>query len=167
MRKYGIDNFSIELIESVKDSMADKQEIYWIKTLDTINNGCNLATGGRVNRGFKKSQKQIEVRRTIEKERYARGEGLAKWNGSKEQKNCVSKALTGRMFSDETRMKISLAKSQGMYEITVDGLKFTHTSIKGLAHILKVCPASLMGSYKHNTQVKSKGHLVSVKMLTV
>ena len=46
-RKYGTENFKIEVLEEVEDplSLSDR-EIYWIKELDTYNNGYNATLGG-------------------------------------------------------------------------------------------------------------------------
>ncbi len=44
MNKYGIENFSIELIEETKDTI--NREMYWIKTLDTYKHGYNATIGG-------------------------------------------------------------------------------------------------------------------------
>lgn len=49
IRKYGKDNFQIELIEEVDDvEVLKEREIYWIKTLDSYNRlkGYNLTFGG-------------------------------------------------------------------------------------------------------------------------
>lgn len=51
IKKYGIDNFSLEVIEdNIPLSELDNREIYWIKTLDsyyTSNKGYNLTKGGQ------------------------------------------------------------------------------------------------------------------------
>ena len=47
MRKHGIDNFQIELVEACADDIVDARDIYWIKTLNTINPcGYNMTKGG-------------------------------------------------------------------------------------------------------------------------
>lgn len=46
MRKYGIDNFSITLIEEVVgQTLANEREEYWIKHFDAVNSGYNLNYG--------------------------------------------------------------------------------------------------------------------------
>lgn len=46
LRKYGIDNFSIEQIEECSSIEVDNREKYWIEKLDTYNNGYNSTLGG-------------------------------------------------------------------------------------------------------------------------
>lgn len=46
MRKYGIENFTIELLDASSENMDDIEK-YWIKELNTlIPNGYNMTTGG-------------------------------------------------------------------------------------------------------------------------
>lgn len=45
MRKYGINNFKIEIIEGPVNNYNER-EIYWIKQYDSFNNGYNLTMGG-------------------------------------------------------------------------------------------------------------------------
>lgn len=45
-KKYGISNFSFEVIEECPKEMLDEREIYWIKFYDSYNNGYNLTKGG-------------------------------------------------------------------------------------------------------------------------
>ena len=46
MNKYGVDNFSIELIEEVNNTDRYEREKYWINYYDTFNNGYNSTKGG-------------------------------------------------------------------------------------------------------------------------
>lgn len=60
IQKYGFDNFKMFIIEKFDNiSDVDNAEEFWIKFLQTQNRdiGYNLATGGKVNRGFKHSDK--------------------------------------------------------------------------------------------------------------
>lgn len=45
-KKYGISNFSFEIIEECSKEELDEKEIYWIKFYDSYNNGYNLTKGG-------------------------------------------------------------------------------------------------------------------------
>ena len=51
MRKYGIDNFSFEVLEECDIERLDEREQYWIAYLDSMNRekGYNLVSGGQSN----------------------------------------------------------------------------------------------------------------------
>ena len=46
MLKYGIENFTIELLESVEHSLLSEREKYWIDYKNTLHNGYNATYGG-------------------------------------------------------------------------------------------------------------------------
>lgn len=46
MRKYGIENFKVEVLEVVTTGNLEEREMYWIKKLDTYHNGYNATVGG-------------------------------------------------------------------------------------------------------------------------
>lgn len=46
LRKYGINNFSFEVVEECPTILLDEREKYWIKYYDSFNNGYNATTGG-------------------------------------------------------------------------------------------------------------------------
>lgn len=46
MRKYGIENFSIEELEKCSADVVNDREIYWINYYDTYHNGYNATLGG-------------------------------------------------------------------------------------------------------------------------
>ena len=59
IQEKGWQNFSVELIEEVPLEQLDEKEIYWIKKLDTKNNGYNSTDGGkqwRIRNDWKKVQ---------------------------------------------------------------------------------------------------------------
>lgn len=45
-RKYGLTNFSFEIIELCEEQDLDEKEMYWIKYYDSYNNGYNMTIGG-------------------------------------------------------------------------------------------------------------------------
>jgi group I intron endonuclease len=47
IRKYGKENFTIELIEEVETSKLDEREVYWISYYDSYNKGYNCTLGGQ------------------------------------------------------------------------------------------------------------------------
>lgn len=46
MRKYGIENFYVQLLEEVDISKLEEREKFWINELDTYKNGYNATYGG-------------------------------------------------------------------------------------------------------------------------
>ena len=46
IRKYGVENFSIEEVEECDKPALDEREIYWIQFYDSFHNGYNLTLGG-------------------------------------------------------------------------------------------------------------------------
>ena len=160
--KYGIENFTIELIEQVDNNFVDEREQYWIQFHDTINNGCNLAIGGRTNRGYKHSDEVRKNESIAAKKRYSKS-GLAKWNGSKEQSLMLSKLYKNRNITWGD--KISEAKSKGPYIIKLDGTKLTiNYGLGKFAKEYNVSNPTLRWSLKYQKQCKSKGHIVEVRL---
>lgn len=47
IKKYGKQNFTIELIEEVKQDELDEREVYWISYYDSYNQGYNCTLGGQ------------------------------------------------------------------------------------------------------------------------
>lgn len=47
IRKYGKDNFTIELIEEVETDKLNEREVYWISFYDSYNKGYNCTLGGQ------------------------------------------------------------------------------------------------------------------------
>lgn len=73
MKKYGIDNFTIEVIEKdiPLDQINDK-ETYWIKKLNTLKpNGYNLTLGGEGTKGYIMSEDTKHLISEKAKERYS------------------------------------------------------------------------------------------------
>lgn len=46
IRKYGCENFNVELIEEVDNALLDEREIFWISNYDSYKNGYNQNIGG-------------------------------------------------------------------------------------------------------------------------
>lgn len=46
IRKYGIENFSFEVLEECAADELNEKEIYWVDKLGTYNNGYNMTLGG-------------------------------------------------------------------------------------------------------------------------
>lgn len=46
MNKYGISNFTFEIVEECDKQSLNEREIYWIQYYDSFNNGYNMTIGG-------------------------------------------------------------------------------------------------------------------------
>lgn len=51
--KYGIENFTFEVVEECKRNKLDSREQYWIKKLKSYSNGYNMTKGGQGHRDYK------------------------------------------------------------------------------------------------------------------
>lgn len=47
VRKYGIENFTFEILEECEPNQLNEREIYWISFYDSFNNGYNSTPGGQ------------------------------------------------------------------------------------------------------------------------
>jgi group I intron endonuclease len=115
--KFGKENFIKEILEecSTKEEL-NKREVYWIKQLNTKENGYNICSGGQgqntdeVKDKFSKSRKGVnnvmfgkthsdEARKKISNKNKGR-----KW--TEEQKEHLRKYMLSRKFSEEKNEKI-------------------------------------------------------------
>lgn len=79
IRKYGLDNFSFEILEKCEEEKLDEREEYYIKKFNSyvgLNDGWgyNLSIGGKSNRGFHPSE---ETRKTWSVNRKGEGNSRA------------------------------------------------------------------------------------------
>ena len=56
IRKYGVSNFSFEILEECKEEDLDSREIYWIKKYKTYGKGYNMTYGGEGKSKIDKSE---------------------------------------------------------------------------------------------------------------
>ena len=67
MNKYGVQNFTFEIIEQTENSLLNQREIYWIDYYNTlIPNGYNLTTGGEGTPGFSRHQSEEQKKKKRE-----------------------------------------------------------------------------------------------------
>lgn len=103
IRKYGAENFIIELIEECEDSLLNEREIYWIKELNSVwgydNLGYNMTEGGGGVPGYRHTEET--------KAKIALSQIDAPWHRSPERRLKLGKTLKGRVFTEEHKKKIS------------------------------------------------------------
>lgn len=122
MRKYGVDNFTIELLEECEEELLHSREIYWVSHFKSFGEmGYNLTEGGEGARGFHHS----ESTRVKMKEHHWSKTGSYTPNRkvlSDDSRQRISEALiayykthshpaTGRSLSEAAKLKISVANS--------------------------------------------------------
>ena len=111
IRKYGINNFSIKIIEeceSIKDLI--EKEYYWIHILQTLNPdlGYNILPGGySMQAGYTLSDetKKKMSKAKLGKRHFRYGKTL-----SEEHKRKISESNKGKQYSEESRKKMSIGR---------------------------------------------------------
>jgi group I intron endonuclease len=102
IRKYGAQAFQCKILECCDD--LDQREIYWIKTLGTINE-LNISAGGNAStRGMKRSP---EVMKNCLLAAHKANKGRVQ---TEEEKNRRSKSMQGKPKSLEHRQNLSKAR---------------------------------------------------------
>ena len=102
-KKYGLDNFSFDVIEECPLEKLDEREIYWIKTLKP---GYNKTKGGIAPIGYKHTEETKKKLSRISK---------AVWESKSEEEKrtiierCLTGPKLGHIVSKETREKLRLA----------------------------------------------------------
>ena len=126
MRKYGVENFFIDVIECCDSKeQLDKRERYWIKELNTrdSNVGYNIhegGTGGKTQLEYKCTEKQLEC---LSLGWYA--------PMSEENKKLVSKVHKGKIVGNDTRKKLSIAQTGKVAsEATRQRMSESHKGLK-------------------------------------
>lgn len=106
MRKYGVHNFSVEVLESgLTQQELSQQEVYWIKKTESFERGYNLTTGGIS--GFQMSEStvaKISVANTGE------NNNMYGKTHSEEAREKISKAHKGKVMTKKQRKNMSLAR---------------------------------------------------------
>lgn len=95
LRKYGQDNFKLELLEdNVPKDIIGERENYYINLYDSLNHGYNMTAGGAGISGYTFTKECVKARtkKIITPERNAK----------------ISKALKGKPFKEEHKKKLSI-----------------------------------------------------------
>jgi group I intron endonuclease len=133
MRKYGFENFSIEVLEEV-DSDLDNREVYWISELDPLYNMTSGGEGGDTSKSTK-YQEYMKLhselmsgennpfygKRHTEETKLLISEKKKGTKMSAETKRKISKANIGKKMSAESIAKTSEANSKTYYLTDPEG----------------------------------------------
>ena len=117
MNKYGINNFSFEIIEKCKKDELSNKEKYWISFYNSTSpNGYNLTKGGEGGNTFQyRTEEQMqETKKKISKVTSGVNNGFYGKHHSDKTKEYLRKINLGKTISEETKSKISEA-NQGHY----------------------------------------------------
>lgn len=98
-RKYGLENFSFEVIEECEREELNKKEIYWISFYDSFKNGYNQTLGGDTTI-IEKKEKIIGVMLDLENTDMYHREIAKKWDISIEMVQGIN---TGRYWFQENK----------------------------------------------------------------
>ena len=166
IKKYGKNNFVKEILE-ICDNLTelDEREKYWIKKLDSINQGYNLTEGGTGGDTFTNNPNKEEIRNKLKKRVVSedvikkRLENLIPFQpgenhpnyGKKQSQETIKKRLMsfqengfnspmeGKKHTEETKTKISKNK-KGKKHTEETKEKMRKSSNKGGAQKIFVCP---------------------------
>lgn len=109
LRKYGLDNFKLEIIDSSETSEdLWKKESYWIKNKDTFRNGYNMTDGGWKKKEYSKTlntslnDKQIKFIEWVDEE----NKKEVNINNTKEMiRSIIINTMRNFLLSDGTETK--------------------------------------------------------------
>ena len=113
IRKYGIQNFSFQILENCLCEQLDEREIYWIKKYDSFFNGYNMTLGGNQSTGQKNSkEKIIGIIKDLENTQDTQKEIAARWDISQEMVQGIN---TGRYWKYDREYPIRKPKTPKKY----------------------------------------------------
>lgn len=107
-RKYGLENFTFEVIEECDINILDEREIYWIKYYDSFFNGYNQTLGGRCSRRINK-ENIIKIFKLLKETDLTQKEIAQQCNISEEMVQGIN---TGRYWNTGEKYPIRERKSK-------------------------------------------------------
>lgn len=110
IKKYGVDNFSFEIVEECKREQLSDKEKYWIKYYNSISPfGYNLTIGGDGGNTFqyRTEQEMQETKKKISQATSGEKNGFYGKQHSEKTKDILRKCNIGKTLSEETKNKLS------------------------------------------------------------
>lgn len=101
MRKYGIENFYLEILELCEYSKLSEREIYWIKKYHSYDDGYNMTRGGESNKG-ETNGRALLTEIMVREIRAAYGNKIPFREVYEKYKNTISKRGLGKIWHCET-----------------------------------------------------------------
>lgn len=103
--KYGSMSFSFSILEKCEQDKLDLRESYWVHYYDSFKNGYNMTDGGEAN-----PMSYLNIRKKVSEGIKGNKHWLGKHH-TEESKMKISQGNKGKFVSEETREKLSIAKS--------------------------------------------------------
>lgn len=146
MRKYGIENFSFEILEECSDELIDEREKFWVSSLESnvSDKGYNLTSGGQ------RGQKRSGPRRKLSEEHKRK---ISEGNTGR-----VS-AMLGKQHSEETKKLMSVrSKGHKKPKRTVEHAQKLGAALKGKSAWNKGMPGENQPRFgkRHSEETKQK-----------
>lgn len=119
IRKYGWENFTVEVLEECPIELLNEREIFWIAELNSkAPNGYNLTDGGDGGRGCSPSAEtraklsaKMKGRPAHNKGQKMSAETCARMSATKKAMGFMPPSTKGRHHSEESKAKMSVAQS--------------------------------------------------------
>lgn len=133
IKKYGLENFNIEILESNIDlDKLNEREQYYMDLYNSYNHnfGYNIAPIAGTTRGIKLSQKQVEFLRNLNKKRVGELNSFYGHKHTEETKKLISEKKKGTKLSKSHIEKFCIAGSNACKKKVVQKDKNTGEIIK-------------------------------------
>lgn len=128
IRKYGLENFSFQIIENCSCEELDNKQIYWIEYYDSFFNGYNMTLGGNTRAGQKSSKdKIIGIIKDLEQTNLIQKEIASKWEVSEEMVQGIN---TGRYWKYDRVYPIRQPKQSKQYYCIDCGIEISKGSVR-------------------------------------
>ena len=112
IRKYGLENFSFEIIENCLCEELDEKEKFWIQKYNSFFNGYNMTLGGQATGQKQNKEKIIGIIKDLETTDNTQKEIALKWDISEEMVQGIN---TGRYWKYDRTYPIRKIKIKKYY----------------------------------------------------
>lgn len=156
IKKYGIENFSFEIIDICRKEELDKKETYYIEKYGTFKNGYNMTKGGESILGYEFTKKSIEKRvqsvknyykkhsRSEESREKVRNSLKKYYNEHPEVRKIIGLQSKGRKMPKEIVKRVAKANSRKVvqYDLFGNFVKEYNSMIEA-GKMIKIHPSAI------------------------
>ncbi len=163
LKKYGWENFSINIIEECEENKLNEREVYWIEEKNSLYpNGYNLLEGGNQAKHTDITKQKISSGKKGIKFSQSHIENLRKshlgYIMPEEQKKKISESNKGKVFSEETKIKLKYSQPHrreiGRFD-TEGNLIVKYESIKEASIKLNCSPGNISECCNNKRKMKN------------